>query len=74
MRHIRADGDDFDAEFVPENARVSEKRLAAGVGVQVSAAHADAMNAHERLVGGGRICRRGNIKGNEFAGGFERER
>ena len=41
--------DHLDAEFVPEHARIAEERLAAAERMQVGAAHADAMDADERL-------------------------
>ena len=44
-----ADGDDLHAEFVPEDARVGEERLLAVESVDVGAAHADAVHAHQGL-------------------------
>jgi hypothetical protein len=62
--------DDLDAELVTQNARVVEERLFAGEGVEVGAADADAVNAHEGFAGSGR--RFGSVVGGgEVAGFFE---
>ena len=61
--------DDLDAELVPKNARVVEKRLPSSEGVEVGAADADAMHAHQRLA---RLCgRRGHVGGNKVTRSFE---
>jgi hypothetical protein len=39
----------FDPELVTQDARIGEERLPAGERVQVRAADADPVNAHERL-------------------------
>ena len=38
-----------DTEFMPEDARIVEERLATGEGVQVGSADADPLNAHQGL-------------------------
>jgi hypothetical protein len=43
--------DDFDAQFVAEDARVVEKRLPAGERVEISAADTDAVHADECIAG-----------------------
>ena len=45
------DLDDLDAQLVSEDARIGEERLVALVGVQVGAADADAVHAHQRFAG-----------------------
>ena len=61
--------EDLDAELVPEDARVVEKRLPSSEGVEVGAADADAMHAHQRLA---RLCGwRGHVGGNKVTRSFE---
>lgn len=70
--HTVADRQDFDAEFVAENARVRHKRHLAEVSADVGAADADAMDADEGFAGAGR-WRLGEVDGSEGFGGFEEE-
>jgi hypothetical protein len=44
------DRQDFDSEFMAQNARIVEKRLPARERVEVRAADTDAMDADERFV------------------------
>ena len=60
---------DLDAELVPEHARVVEEGLLAREGMQIGAAHADAVHAHER--GARRSGGFGPVDGDEVAGVFE---
>ena len=46
---VAAGVEDLDAELVTEDARVVEKRLPSSEGVEVGAADADAMHAHQRF-------------------------
>ena len=48
-RMVADDGEHFDAQFVAGDARVAEERHLAEVAAVVGAAHADAVDAHERL-------------------------
>src|SRR4051794_37952141 len=57
---------------MPQNSRIFEKWLASGEGMQVSAAHADSMHAHECLAP--RLHRRRSIIRRKAAGFFERDR
>ena len=52
---IRADLDDLHSQFVPENARIAEERLPAAVRVQVGAANADPVHAHQGFAGRKRL-------------------
>ena len=56
--NVGRDFQNFDAQFVAQNARITEKRLAPTKGVNIGAAHADAMDAHQRLTSshGGRLA------------------
>ena len=68
---IAAGIDDLDAQLVTEDARVVEKRLPSGKGVQVSPADADAMHPHQRVAR--HRCGARAVNGDEMAGLFERD-
>jgi hypothetical protein len=82
--HIRLDGaavasaeavgrvagiEHLDAQLVPEHTRVGKKRLPPGKRVQIGAAHADAVDAHERRAGRGSGL--GTVGGSETTGLFK---
>ena len=46
---VVADLQNFDAQFMSQNARVLEERLATLEGMQIRSTDADTMDAHERL-------------------------
>ena len=51
VRHVRTDRDDFHAEFVSRNARVTEERHLPEVTGNIGSANADAMHAHQCFAG-----------------------
>ena len=63
--------DHFDAKLVPEHARITEKWLTSGKGVQVGAAYADTVDAHECVAGLANGFAR--IHGGKFSGLFEND-
>lgn len=68
--HAAANLDDFDAQFMPRNARVAVKRHLAEIPTDVRPANADAMHSHERLTGTGPV-RFGNLDVTKLSGLFE---
>jgi hypothetical protein len=48
---LRTERHHLNAQLVPQHSRVGEERLSAPERVQVGAADADAMHAHERVTG-----------------------
>ena len=54
VRHALADRDHFDAQFVPQNPRIRDKRHLAEIGADIGAADAHAMHADQRLARTGR--------------------
>jgi hypothetical protein len=62
---------DFDAQFVAEDTGIGEEGLSARERVQIGAAHADAMDANERLILADLGDR--NIGGSETAGMLKRD-
>ena len=63
--------DHFDAKLVPEHARITKEGLAAGKRVQVGAAYADTVDAHEGVTG--LTNRFSRIHGGKFSGLFEND-
>ena len=51
--HVRADGDDLDAEFMTRNPRVAKERHLAEIPGQIGPADADVVDAHDRVIGTG---------------------
>ena len=68
--HFRTDGYDFNPQFVPQNTRIGEEWLAAGIGVQIRAADAYPMYAHQCFLGPGRVGLR-SFRSDQFAGSFQ---
>jgi hypothetical protein len=63
VRHAFANGKNLDAEFVAQDARIGKERLFAVKSMDVRAANADAMNAHQRFACFGRC---GQISGKDY--------